>query len=154
MVKNLTCRNENTNRKTRDYNLCFACVSFNCWLLEVAEEWRRRRKMNLHWSTSSRASRFQFLLLRSYFAGINENISVLCQHKKYYWRVKTTTKAQRRQRSEQQNRRKFLFILFVIISFLHFEYLRLISSLFLYIFVHFILTQKKKSEREAAEEKL
>lgn len=109
--------------------ICFACVSFNCRLLRSRSS-----------SDEEEANEFALIIFIASFTiwalAINENIFAAREHR-------NTTEdegKEKKQRSEQQNRRKFLFILFVIISFLHYEYLRLDSSLPLSL--HFIFTQK------------
>jgi hypothetical protein len=78
---------------------------------------------------------------------INENIfNRRSAIRKYYQLAPKNEEGKKKvkQRSEvnNENRRKFLFILFVIISFLHYEYL----SLLLRSYVR--LTQKKMQQKE------
>lgn len=171
MVKNLTCRNENTNRKACDYNLPLLLlllrphrqklnknVSQMKFSMNKETKWMFRANLD-SWSTSWVAG-FQFILLLNLSAVFLGFLGKCFEHQWKYFAASSrriTTSAQgpslsRRcgGRSEQQNRRKFLFILFVIISFLHYEYLRS----WLYFFIHFYtfyLRPKKKNHRSTAQ---
>lgn len=120
MVKNLTCRNENTNRKTGDYNLLWNVFVFESlkWILNEINEFALINFLGF--------TDLIFLLL--FILGINENIfrskvsqsavlllpkTTTANSRAMLWKRTSKKKA----KSEQRNRRKFLFILFVIISF-------------------------------------
>lgn len=144
MVKNLTCRNENTNwtQTGKPVTIIWVCVSSKLFHCSRPKRRRRRRPINLagFWAAClpfGKRSEHQW----KYFCAVASKNTTEVSCERWLWSTETPKpKAQ----SEQQNRRKFLFILFVIISFLHYEYLRFLFLLCTSSFIqNFTFKQKR-----------